>query len=91
MKNTAIIWRARPLPAPWIFHVCWDGSVPFDFISPGNNGEHRDPTKIKQVRASGLLVVRQQVLRRYGGDYHDLGRITDRRSYCHPDECNTAT
>ena len=24
MKNTVIIWRARLLPAPGIFHVCWE-------------------------------------------------------------------
>lgn len=50
MKNTVIIWRARLLPAPGIFHVCWDGKVPLTY-RPHNNGEHHDPTKIKQVRA----------------------------------------
>ena len=44
MKNTVIIWRARPLPAPGIFHVCWDGKVPLTY-KPHNNGEHHDPTK----------------------------------------------
>ena len=44
MKNTVIIWRAKPLPAPGIFHVCWDGKVPLTY-RPHNNGEHHDPTK----------------------------------------------
>ena len=44
MKNTVIIWRARPLPAPGIFHVCWDGKVPLTY-RPHNNGEHHDPTE----------------------------------------------
>ncbi len=57
MKNTVIIWRAKAIAAG-IFHVCWDGKVPLTY-RPHNNGEHHDPTKIKQVRA-GLLAVRQQ-------------------------------
>ena len=71
MKNTVIIWRARLLPAPGIFHVCWDGKVPLTY-RPHNNGEHHDPTK--NQTGSRLVYWRCDSRKGAGGgDYHDQG------------------